>query len=87
MQDSITINPNVDLNSIESLNDLELKEFEGEVLSKDEMKALHLFRQLRLSKLKKQRGLESEFHTQFEYFRKLSNFIDYKVFLNNIQLD
>lgn len=80
------IDTTVDLNSIQSLNDLELKEFDGETLSREELKALRTFRQLRLSKLKKQQGEESKFHSQFEYFRLLSNFIDYREFLNKNKL-
>lgn len=81
IKNTFKIDTTVDLNSIRTLSDLELEEFDGEVLTRDELKALRLFRQLRLSRLKKQQGKESKFHSQFEYFRNLSNFVDYKEFL------
>ncbi|MBL4710616.1 MAG: hypothetical protein JKY48_19490 [Flavobacteriales bacterium] len=82
MKDTFKIDTTIDLSSIRTLSDLELEELDGEILSREELKALRLFRQLRLSKLKKQQGQESEFNSQFEYFRTLSNFIDYKEFLD-----
>ena len=67
-------------NSIETLSDLEEKEFLGKSLTELEQKALKLFRTIRLKSLKKNK-LESQFHDQFEYFRTIYNLMDYRDFL------
>lgn len=72
----------IDINQIESINDLEIKELDGNTLDKIQMDALRCFRQLRLSRLRKLENEDNLFHSQYEYFRRLSNFVDYKDFLN-----
>jgi len=76
------LNSNVDFNQLETISDLEEKEFDGISLNMLELKALRLFRELRLKTLSIQTKKESQFHNKYEYFRALSNTIDYKEFVN-----
>lgn len=64
-----------------TIRDLEEKELEGQPLSEKEIEALRLFRELRLKKLIKAQETEEKFHSKFEYFRELSNVLDYNDFL------
>lgn len=68
---------------ITTLSDLEICEMNGIELSSDQEIALNNFRKLRLAKLKKKVGNEKKFHSQFEYFRNLSNTENYTVMLDN----
>ena len=79
----LDFNTNTDLNSIETLSDLEQKEFQGKSLNKEEAEALRLFRKIRLKKLKNKTDKEEQFHCRFEYFRAVFNLVDYREFLKN----
>lgn len=78
-----TIKFNTNLSEIESISDLEEKEFQGQKLEQKQMEALRIFRALRLKKLQKKAGktTEEQFHCKYEYFRAISNLVDYKDFL------
>ncbi len=78
-----SINFNTNINDIKSISDIEEKEFEGQPLDKEELEALRIFRALRLKKLRKKvdKNKEDQFHSKYEYFRALSNLVDYKDFL------
>lgn len=64
-----------------TLQELEDKELDGIHLSSLEEEALQLFRKVKLEKLTKIIEKEEEFHLKYEYFRELSNFLDYQEFL------
>ena len=73
----------IDLSNTLTISELEVKEFDGEYLSADELKALSNYRRDRIEKLKKKSGSEASFHKSYEYIRSLSNLVDYKEFLND----
>ena len=66
-----------------TLSDLEIKEFDGIQLSDQEHVALQKFRELRLRKLMKKVGNEPKFHCNFEFFRTISNTLDYREWQSN----
>lgn len=74
---------NVDTSSVVSISDLELKEFDGEQLKAEEKEALEKFYKARIEKLKKKQDQEEIFHERFEYFRAVSNLVDYRDLLND----
>lgn len=71
-----------DVSQVVSLNDLEEKEYNGQMLSQEEEKALTIFRKIRLQRLLKKAGSEVKFHENYEYLRAVKNVVDYRDFLN-----
>lgn len=65
-----------------TLRELEDKDLDGVELTEKEAEALRLFREIRLKKLQKDYEKEEDFHSKYEYFRELSNFLDYQEFLS-----
>jgi len=68
----------VDPQKIVSISDLEIKEFDGQPLASEEKAALVKFHTARIKKLQKKGNKESAFHGYFEYYRTLSNVVDYR---------
>lgn len=68
----------VDSSQVISISDLEIKEFDGEQLRSEEKEALEKFYKARIKKLKKKQDQEDIFHERFEYFRAISNLVDYR---------
>ena len=68
----------VDSAKVISISDLELKEFDGEVLGSEEKEALQKFYKARIKRLKKKQDQEDHFHSRFEYYRAISNLVDYR---------
>ena len=73
----------VDPKKITSISDLEIREFAGEPLALEEKAAMKKFHEARINRLKKTHEKESSFHTSFEYFRTLSNLVDYRDILKD----
>lgn len=73
---------NIDSSRVVSISDLEIKEFEGEQLESEEKKALQKFYKARIKKLKKKQDQEDSFHERFEYYRAISNLVDYRDILS-----
>ncbi len=71
-----------DLDSLVSISDIEIKEFNGSPLMEEEKKALAKFREARVKKLTKEKNKENKFNEKFEYYRTISNLIDYRDILN-----
>ncbi len=63
-----------------SINDLRDKEFNGELLSKEERQALSNFDKFRLAVLNAQTDDES-FHKRYQELQVMANLDDYKEFL------
>ncbi|MAY84926.1 MAG: hypothetical protein CMP59_12415 [Flavobacteriales bacterium] len=72
----------IDPKKITSISDLEIREFGGETLGSEERAALEKYHSARNKILRKQKQKESTFHSYFEYYRALSNLVDYKDILN-----
>lgn len=68
----------VDVSKAITINDLENKDFAGKKLESEEVTALQKFRKARIKKLKTQRRKEFDFHFTYEYYRALSNLVDYR---------
>lgn len=68
----------VDSSKVVSISDLEIKEFDGVQLNLEEKEALNKFYKARIKKLKKKQDEEEIFHERFEYFRAISNLVDYR---------
>lgn len=68
----------VDPLEVVSIIDLELKEYEGSDLAFEERLALEKFHKARIHKLKKKKHQEESFHKRFEYYRAISNVVDYR---------
>ncbi len=71
-----------DLSTTLTISELEVKEFDGEILSKDKLEALSIYRKYRIDNLQKKTDSEASYHESYEYIRSLSNLVDYKEFLN-----
>ena len=71
-----------DLDSLVSISDIEIKEFNGNQLIKEEKEALAKFRSARIKKLSKEKNKENTFNEDYEYYRTISNLIDYRDILN-----
>jgi len=73
----------VDSSKVVSISDLESKEFDGSPLDSDEKLALEKFYKARIKKLKKKQDQEDSFHQRFEYYRAISNLVDYRDILKD----
>jgi hypothetical protein len=71
-----------DLDSLVSISDIEIKEYNGSPLAEEEKKALAKFRTVRVKKLAKEKSKENKFNEKYEYYRTISNLIDYRDILN-----
>lgn len=72
----------VDPRKIISISDLEIKDFQGLPLESEEKQALKKFHEARIKKLNKKKDTESLFHQEFEYYRAVSNLVDYRDILS-----
>lgn len=72
----------VDPNKVVSIIDLEIKEYEGLHLQEEEKEALNKFYKARIKRLKKKADQEASFHERFEYYRAISNLVDYRDILS-----
>jgi hypothetical protein len=72
----------VDPKSVVTISDIQEKEFDGLELTSEELQALQKFRKHRVKKLEKKQHQEEAFHDRYEYFRALSNLVDYRDYLN-----
>lgn len=68
----------VDSKKITTISDLEIKEFDGKSLASEEKAAIKKFHRARIKKLQMQSAKETSFHNYFEYYRTLSNLVDYR---------
>lgn len=73
----------VDPQKVISISDLELKEYDGLALENEEKEALEKFYRVRIEKLEKRQQKEESFHRKFEYFRAISNLVDYRDILSD----
>ncbi len=73
----------IDGSKVVSISDLEIKEFDGATLRAEEKKALEKFYKTRFKKLKKKQDEEDSFHDRFEYYRAISNLVDYRDILED----
>lgn len=71
----------VDIGGTVSINDLRDREFNGEPLSADEVKALKNFDQYRIEQLNAQKT-DMAFHEHYRQLQVMANLADWKEFLN-----
>ena len=60
-----------------SISDLEIKEFSGQSLAMEEKAAIEKFHLARIKTLQKENAKEASFHDHYEYYRTISNVVDY----------
>jgi hypothetical protein len=72
----------INIKKITSINDLRDKEFEGDVLTEDEKKALFVYDRYRLLELNKQMN-ENEFNEKYTLLQVMANMRPYQDFLDS----